>query len=223
MAPGMRSFPFLLISIVSAGWLACSSTGPEDTESASASITDRELARGALGIMGATEVPPPAGETKSCGFTGCHSINTVTLAHWNDEYRAAMAILDSSRSTEEKINYFRQNPRDPETPFAPERLGFMSAGAHLVPGDDVSATRNPQTYKQALKFAALFEGQDALYAARVPSVSRALLNGRRPARASGPRHAINAEDASSPPHCPAARRTSTVAPFMLGLSPMRTF
>jgi hypothetical protein len=164
MARVMRAYPFVLISVVSAGWLACSSAGPENVSSSSASLTDRELARGALGILGATEVPPPAGETKSCGFTGCHSINTVTLSHWNDEYRAALAILESSRSTEEKINFFRENPRDPQTPFTPERLGFMAAGAHLMPGTDVTPTTNPETYKQAQRFAALFEGQDALYA-----------------------------------------------------------
>jgi hypothetical protein len=130
----------------------------------SADQSDVDLAKQALGILGADSVPPPAGDAKSCGFTGCHSINTVTVTSWNNEYRAAMDMLQSAASQDEKINYFRANPHDPTSPFVPERTGFMAAGAHLVPGTDVSTSVNPNTFKQAQMLATLFQGHDDLYA-----------------------------------------------------------
>jgi hypothetical protein len=154
----------LLLSTVSVAMFAACSLGTEDVASSSASIADRDLAKNALGILGADQVPPPAGETKSCGFTGCHSINTVTIAQWNAEYLSAMDMLQSSLSTAEKINYFRANSRDPQSPFVPERLGFLAAGAHLTEGPDVTPTTNPETYKQVRRLAVLFQGQDALFA-----------------------------------------------------------
>jgi hypothetical protein len=157
----MRAYSLALVLAVP--FVACSQ-GPDDLASTSANQTDVDLAKAALGILGADNLPPPAGDTKSCGFTGCHSINTVTIASWNAEYKAAMDMLQSDRPTADKINYFRANPADPTSPFVPERAGFMAAGAHLVPGSDVSATVNPQTFKQATMFATLFSGQDDVYA-----------------------------------------------------------
>src|SRR5688572_12147136 len=116
MAPPMRASSLLAFTAVSVAWLACSSTS-EDTGSSSSNLTDRELATTALGILGAPAVAPPAGEQKSCGFTGCHSINTVTLRHWNDTYQMAKDVLASDRSNEEKINYLRADHRDPASPF----------------------------------------------------------------------------------------------------------
>jgi hypothetical protein len=164
MAARMRGTHFLLVGVVSFAWLACSLGNEESTGDTSSSLTDRELAQGALGILGADQVPPPAGETKSCGFTGCHSINTVTIAQWNAEYLSALDNLNSSKTTAEKIDYFRADARDATAPFVPERLGFLAAGAHLVPGADVSETVNPETYKLAKRLADLFQGQDALFA-----------------------------------------------------------
>jgi hypothetical protein len=159
----MRASSFLAFTAVSAAWLACSSITGEETGTSSENLTDRELAQSALGILGAPTVTPPAGEQKSCGFTGCHSINTVTLRHWNDTYRTAKDVLESSRSPEEKINFFRADHRDPASPFTPERLGFMAAGAHLVAGKGLSETDFPSTFKQAALFAQLFEGRPELY------------------------------------------------------------
>src|SRR5688572_20495529 len=108
--------------------LACSSAEEDDAESSDSNLTDEEQAREALKIMGAPQLVNP-NETRSCGFTGCHSINTVSVKEWATQYKAAITVLeDPNKTKEEKINWFRQNPNNPETKFVPERIGIMTAG-----------------------------------------------------------------------------------------------
>jgi hypothetical protein len=157
------SLLFIGLATASAAIAACSS--PSDDGNVSVQdLSDSDLAKEALKIMGAPQVPRPPGDQSSCSFTGCHSINTVTLKGWQDQFRAAQEVLDSNRSNEEKINYFRQNPSDPRTGFTPERIGILTAGAHFVPGVHVREATHPETFKQAKKIADIFAGQDELYA-----------------------------------------------------------
>jgi hypothetical protein len=132
---------------------------------AAADLTNDELARAALKLMGAPQVPRDPGEQASCSFTGCHSINPVTLAGWQDQYKRAMQMLSSNATNDAKINYFRQNPSDPRTEFTPERIGIMAAGAHLALGANVDPQRHPETFKQGKLLAQIFAGKDDLYAA----------------------------------------------------------
>ncbi len=143
--------------------LACTRGDPLGTAGADI-VTDDDLARSALTILGAPQLPRPSGEAPSCAFTGCHSINPIGLRQWQTQYKNAMDNLTSDRSKADKINYFRQNPQDPRTGFTPERVGILTAGAHLALGANVNPTRHPETYKQGKLLADLFAGQDALYA-----------------------------------------------------------
>ena len=154
----------LLAAIGGAAAVACT-TSPEKDEVGTAAhdLTDLELATSALKIMGAPQIPHTASEVGSCSFTGCHSINLVTLAGWNEQYKAAVQFLASDASAEEKINFFRQNPADARTGFTPERIGILAAGAHLTLGATVDPVLHPETYKQAQLFAQIFAGQDELY------------------------------------------------------------
>lgn len=154
----------LVLGLITATSLAACTKAEIATESDAHDLTDAELATKALKIMGATAVPHGPGEVGSCSFTGCHSINPITLAGWQEQYKAAVAMLQSSATNEEKINFFRQNPSDPRTGFTPERIGILTAGAHFTPGPTVDEQRHPETFKQAKLFSEIFAGQDELYA-----------------------------------------------------------
>jgi hypothetical protein len=156
---------FLLLAAVGgAAVIACSTSSSDDGTTSAAALSDLELATSALKIMGAPQVPHTPSEVGSCSFTGCHSINQVTLAGWNEQYKAAALFLASDASNEDKINYFRQNPADPRTGFTPERIGVLAAGAHLTLGSIIDPALQPETYKQAQLFASIFAGKDDLYA-----------------------------------------------------------
>jgi hypothetical protein len=142
--------------------VACSSMHERVEESSAAALSDDELARQALTILGAPQLRDP-NSPSSCSFTGCHSINPLTLRQWNQELTSALAFLSSGASKEEKINYLRQDPQNPSTGFTPERIGVMAAGVHFALGAQVSKDRHPQTYAEGQMFAELFRGQDALY------------------------------------------------------------
>lgn len=154
----------LLVVTGAAAALACSSSTEDDAEVSAHDLTDEDLAKAALKIMGAPQVARDPGEQASCSFTGCHSINPITLSGWQDQYRRAIDVLESDRPNEEKINYFRQNPNDERTGFTPERVGILSAGAHLALGANVSEARHPETFKQGKLLAEIFRGKEALYA-----------------------------------------------------------
>ncbi len=152
-----------LLVAAAASSAACSSTPAPSSEVEVGALTDTELATAALKIMGAPQVRS-ASAPPSCGFTGCHSINPLTLGQWNAQYKAAMAFLGGSAPAADKLNYFRQNPADSRTGFTPERIGIMAAGVHLALGANVDPNRHPETYKQGKLLASLFAGQDDLYA-----------------------------------------------------------
>ncbi|MBX3261435.1 MAG: hypothetical protein KIS78_24310 [Labilithrix sp.] len=154
----------LLVVLGAATALACSSSVEDDAEVSAHDLTDEDLAKAALKIMGAPQIPRESGDQSSCSFTGCHSINPITLSGWQDQYRRAIDVLESDRSNEEKINYFRQNPNDERTGFTPERVGILSAGAHLALGANVSENRHPETFKQGKLLAEIFRGKEELYA-----------------------------------------------------------
>lgn len=155
----------LLAAVGGAAAVACSTSSSEPpTETSAHDLSDVDLATKALKIMGAPQVPHAPGEVGSCSFTGCHSINLVTLAGWNEQFKAATAMLASDATNEQKINSFRQNPADPRTGFTPERIGILAAGAHLTLGSaTIDPALHPETYKQAQLFARIFAGQDELY------------------------------------------------------------
>lgn len=159
------AFPLLLVLTGAACALAaCSTQSEDDAETSAHDLSEEELARSALKIMGASQVQQDSGEHGSCAFTGCHSINPVTLNQWKDQYKAAMDVLSSDKSTTEKINWFRQNPSDERTGFTPERIGIMTAGAHLALGANVSESRHPEAYKQGKLLAEVFKDKPELYA-----------------------------------------------------------
>src|SRR5688572_11657112 len=161
----MRRIALSLLVTLSAAslGLACSSTEEDDVEASDSNLTDMELATMALKIMGASQIPRESNDAPSCAFTGCHSVNTVSVKQWGDQYKAAIAVLeDPNKTQEEKINWFRQNPNNPETKFVPERIGIMTAGAHLGLGANVSPTRHPEAHKQGKLLADIFRGKDEL-------------------------------------------------------------
>lgn len=143
---------------------ACKTGGGDDAESDVANLTDSELATSALRILGARQTPRPNNEPGSCSFTGCHSINRVKLHEWAEKYQGATAVIDSSSMSQtQKINAFRQNPRNERTRFTPARIGIMAAGAHLALGATVSQSRHPETFKQGQKLAQVFAGKEEVY------------------------------------------------------------
>ena len=165
---------FLLVMTGAASGFACS-TEAEDAESSESNLdmrcltddTDdcqKALAEESLRIMGAPQVTRPPGQQASCSATGCHSINSVTLKQWNEQSKDAIERLEGEGSADEKINGFRQNPRDPRTGFTPERIGIMSAGSHLGVGANVSPTRHPLAHKQGKLLQDVFRGKPDLYA-----------------------------------------------------------
>lgn len=143
--------------------VACSSTAGDEGEVSANSLTEDELATEALKIMGAPQVRREANDQNGCSFTGCHSINPLTLKQWKGQFDAAMEYLAGDHSRDDKINYFRQNPNDPRTGFTPERMGIMAAGAHLALGANVNATRHPEAYAQGKALAEIFDGNPELY------------------------------------------------------------
>ena len=80
---------------------ACSTTQEDNTTGDDAlnvdALSQEELARKALQIMGAAQPPPERGNQSSCTNAGCHNINRVTLQQWKRQYDAAMAKLSEER------------------------------------------------------------------------------------------------------------------------------
>ncbi len=147
--------------------VACSSSSSEedDTDIDVGALTDQELGVKALQIMGATSpnVPRAAGNGEGA-CSGCHSINPAALKQWKGQLDSAITYLQAADKTQDqKINYFRNDPDDVRTEFAPHAAGVMCAGAHLALGANVSSTRHPETYAQGKLLAQIFEGKQDLY------------------------------------------------------------
>jgi hypothetical protein len=82
-----------------AAGIACSSSTEDDVEMSAHDLTDEELARSALKVMGAPQVQQDPGDHGSCAFTGCHSINPVTLKQWGEQFKAATEQLSNAERT----------------------------------------------------------------------------------------------------------------------------
>lgn len=154
----------ITLSIGVAAAFACGTTLQEEDEYNVAALEGEELAKAALKIMGAAQVPRGESEQASCSATGCHSINRVTLRQWKSQLDLANAFFaDTTKTQDERINFSRQNPSNTATGFTPERIGVMSAGVHLALGAQVTEARTPLAYKQGKMFAEMFAGKEELY------------------------------------------------------------
>ena len=159
----MRS-PFLAVSIlalvVGPLGVACSVEGVgDDVESSDDALSDADLAKKALAIMGAKV----EGAQQQCNR--CHDINTATLKKWQADYKSSVQYLgDDRRTIDSRINYMRRDPGDPTSTFSPAKLGFLTAGSHFGNAATVDKTRTPATFKQAQILEKLFKGKEAQYA-----------------------------------------------------------
>ena len=152
-----------------AGSFACSTSGSDASSAEDAinvdSLSQEQLARRALQIMGAEATPPAPGEQKACQNAGCHNINPISLKQWKTEFDAANAMLAGDGTAEAKINKMRQDARNPETVFDPSRISIMAAGVHLGTTAQVDPTRHKRTLAQGKMFDKLFAGKPELYTA----------------------------------------------------------
>lgn len=159
---------FTLLIIGSTFALACASPAEEDADDSAHDLSegtmsaDEKLATEALKVLGAPQAKPER-EGTTCAGSGCHTINAATLTKWKDEYKAAITVLKSSQSSDEKIAALRKDSSDPKSPFVAERVGIIAAGAHLKLAPNVNESRHPKTYAQAQMFAEIFRGKDAEY------------------------------------------------------------
>ena len=151
----MRSLlTFSLVSLALAPLAACAVVG-DDAESSVEALTDDELAKRSLELLGA-KVP---GAQQQC--QRCHDINVATLKKWAEDYKTSLEYLsDETKSAEERINWMRRDPTDPTSTFAPAKLGFLTAATHFGGSAAVSATRHPTLHKQAQLLGALFAGRE---------------------------------------------------------------
>ena len=134
--------------------VACSVAGGEDAEASDSALTDEDLAKKALSIMGAKV----DGAQQQCNR--CHDVNTATLQKWSGDYTKTIAFLsDDSKSVDERINYMRRDPADKTSSFAPAKLGFLAAGTHFGASAAVDKARTPTTYKHAQIIGKLFAGK----------------------------------------------------------------
>lgn len=127
-----------------------------------ASLSDDALAHAALRLLGANV----AGEQRSgASCVQCHDTNKLTLSTWATNYKAALAnIRDDSQSVDARINFLRRDPSDTGSGFAPHKLGFLTAGAHLGVSAQVIPADHPTTYAIGKSITKLFAGRDADYA-----------------------------------------------------------
>ena len=149
-----------LLSLLAAGSLVACSRGPVQGERADeAALTDADMAKTALQNLGA-KIPGAEG---NC--TQCHDINKATLRQWAASYKTTLAFLaDESKSIDARIDFMRRDPTDSHSGFAPSKLGFLTAGAHLGESGLVSETKHPTAFAQGKLLAKLFAGRDEEYA-----------------------------------------------------------
>ena len=140
---------------------ACAIGSPDDDSVRVAALTDDELARSSLEIMGAKVGGQPS--TGLC--QGCHDVdNRTTFKKWADRYAETMKVLtDETKTKEERIHSMLRDPADTKSGFYPGKIGILTAGASLGITTYVRPDRHPITYAQNKLLADLFEGQDDLF------------------------------------------------------------
>ena len=156
----MRSSSIGFVALLSLPFLAAAcSAGRGSSDSSSAADTQEDAARAALRPLGAKVL----GAQGNCNQ--CHDVNKATLKHWADSYKKTLAVLqDTTKSVDERINSMRRDPSDPQSGFAPAKLGFLTAGAHLGTSGLVNPTKEPLTFAQGKMLKELFAGKDDVYA-----------------------------------------------------------
>lgn len=156
MRPRLLALTALTLSLAPLAF-ACSAV-EEDADSSDEALSDTDLAKSALSILGAKV----DGSQQQCNR--CHDVNTATLQKWSEDYTATLKFIsDESKSADERINYMRRDPGDPTSTFAPAKLGFLAAGAHLGASASVDATKHPTAFQQMQVLNKLFEGKDDVY------------------------------------------------------------
>ncbi len=140
---------------------ACASSISDDDTIRVGALSDDELARSSLEIMGAkVNGQPGAGLCQSC-----HDVdNRTTFKKWSDQYQATMTILsDTTKSKEERIHSMLRDPADEKSGFYPGKIGILTAGAHLGVTTYVRKEKHPITFEQNTLLADLFDGRDDLF------------------------------------------------------------
>ncbi len=103
--------------------LACSSPS-RTTRDAGADLTDEDLAKAALKLMGAPQLPRESAEQASCSFTGCHSIS-------NHAEGLAGPVQGRDRHARERP---AERGQDQLLPSRTEQCAYgLHAGAHRHP------------------------------------------------------------------------------------------
>ena len=119
-------FIALVAPVFALAGAACSMSD-DNAETDDANLTDEELAKKSLRILGAQKVE---GAQQQCNK--CHDINQKGLRVWEEQYKGAIANLkDASKTPRNKINYYRLEPGNPRAPYSPRQLGFLAAGIHI--------------------------------------------------------------------------------------------
>lgn len=153
----VRSAVLLLSSGLLPAVVACSSNESNNEDIDVSALSSEELALSSLKILGAPGVPGVVGNG-ACG--ACHSINQVNLKAWKTQFDAYMGDNGSLRNTSvsalNRINSMRRDPSNALSKFAPGKVGFLAAGAHLGLSANVSPTRHPNSYAQGKFLASLF-------------------------------------------------------------------
>jgi hypothetical protein len=151
----------LAVALGSVFGAACASTPVEDDSIAASNLTNEELAKKSLQIMGAKGYAAPAeGKCQSC-----HDVKSkANLTKWKSAYDKTMATLtDPSLSTEKKLATLRRNPEDPTSSYSAHEVGILSAGVHLGLANSVRKDKHPLTYKQGEVLRDLFKASPADY------------------------------------------------------------
>jgi hypothetical protein len=140
---------------------ACSSSAPSEEVSA-ANLTDEELAKKALMILGAKGVAAP--NEGNC--QACHDVKSRSLLRsWKTQLADGMrGITDTSTPVQSRINALRTNPQDPTSRFASHRVGLLTAAAQFRIGNSVTKEKTPLTYEQITAVQELFRDAPEAYA-----------------------------------------------------------
>src|SRR5262245_2174336 len=100
----MRKVTFVLAAIpIAVLAAACSSSNDSGATSDESALTEAELAKKALQILGAQRIE---GASQQCNQ--CHDINQKQLRTWQEQYKGALANIDDPNKTpQQKVDGFR--------------------------------------------------------------------------------------------------------------------